>query len=118
MKSLKLFFVVAAMGFASIGTAWADHYHHGSGHGHFGVYIDPWGPWFYPPALYYPPAYYPQVIVQQPPVYVEQSAPASAPATPAYYWYYCAASQTYYPYVKECPAGWQKVVPQPPSPPQ
>ncbi len=28
-------------------------------------------------------------------------------------WYYCAESKTYYPYVKECPGGWQRVTPQP-----
>ncbi len=27
-------------------------------------------------------------------------------------WYYCAESQAYYPYVKQCAAGWQQVAPQ------
>ena len=77
---------------------------------------------FYPPPYYYPPYYYyptyqpaPVVIQQQPTVYVEQN-PQQAPAvqTPATnYWYYCADSRAYYPYVKECPAGWQRVAPQP-----
>jgi hypothetical protein len=54
-------------------------------------------------------------------VYIEQQqAPAAPPpapvaAAPADYWYYCAAAQGYYPYVKECPGGWQKVLPQPPA---
>ena len=33
---------------------------------------------------------------------------------PAYisgYWYYCAASKTYYPYVKSCEEPWQAVQP-------
>lgn len=63
------------------------------------------GPYYSP--YYYPPAYYPpSVVVQQPPVYVERQ---DAAAEAQNYWYYCAGSKTYYPYVKECPAGWQRV---------
>jgi hypothetical protein len=32
---------------------------------------------------------------------------APAPA----YWYYCAPLATYYPYVQDCPGGWQAVTP-------
>ena len=28
-------------------------------------------------------------------------------------WYYCQGSNAYYPYVRECPTGWQQVAPQP-----
>ncbi|MFN4327129.1 MAG: hypothetical protein ACK4FP_14735 [Azonexus sp.] len=69
-----------------------------------------WGPVWYPPPYYYPP----QVIVvppAQPPVYVEQADPAAQPVQQ--YWYYCKSGKGYYPYVKECPEGWQKVLPQP-----
>ena len=76
-------------------------------------------PYYYPPYSYYPyyyPAYYPAPVVvqQQPAVYVEQAAPQvqQQPAA-AGYWYYCADAHAYYPYVKECPAGWQRVAPQP-----
>jgi len=72
-------------------------------------------PAYYYPAPYYYPAYYPypyypptQVVVQQPPVYTERQD-----VNEAGYWYYCAAAKGYYPYVKECPGGWQKVAPQP-----
>ena len=72
-------------------------------------------PSYYYPAPYYYPAYYPypyypptQVVVQQPPVYTERQD-VHEPG----YWYYCAAAKGYYPYVKECPGGWQKVAPQP-----
>ena len=88
------------------------HHHHGArisiGFG-FGVPFAAY-PYYYPPLHYYP-AYYPvPVVVQRPPtVYLEQQP---AP-TPAGYWYYCADSRAYYPYVKECPAGWQRVAPQP-----
>ena len=72
-------------------------------------------PYYYPP--YYYPAYYPAPVVvqQQPTVYVEQpvAAPQVQPQQPSGYWYYCAASQAYYPYVRDCAGGWQRVAPQP-----
>lgn len=88
-------------------------------HAHVGVVVGPgvfWGP---PPPPYYAPyPYYapPPVVVQAaPPVYIQQAAPATAAPAAASDWYYCAASKAYYPYVKECPAGWQRVSPQPPA---
>ena len=92
------------------------------GHGQvrFGVFIGaPLFPWYYP-SYYYPyyyPAYYPPVaaVPAAPPTYVERgAAPAAAPQAQGY-WYYCADAKAYYPYVKDCPAGWQKVIPQPPQ---
>ena len=74
-------------------------------------------PGYYYPSPYYYPAYYPApyypapVVVQSPPVYTERQE--VAPEAQGY-WYYCAATRGYYPYVKECPAGWQKVPPAPP----
>jgi len=54
------------------------------------------------------------VVQQQPTVYVEQPpAPQAQPHQPAGWWYYCADAAAYYPYVKECPAGWQRVAPRP-----
>jgi len=57
---------------------------------------------------------YPGPVVA--PRYVQQVVPqaASAPAQQRGDWYYCADSGAYYPYVRECPAGWQRV----PSTPQ
>lgn len=118
---MKLFTQLAValllLGTAGAGSAWADH---GHGRAHFGVYIGPaWGPWYYPPPYYYYPPYYPPVIVErpaQPQVYIEQTAPpvtVQAPAPQTHYWYYCSATKAYYPYVRECPSGWQKVSPQP-----
>ena len=65
-------------------------------------------PLFWP---YYPyswPYYPPAVVVAPPapPTYIEQGGGDQ-------YWYYCTGPQGYYPYVKECPAGWQQVAPQP-----
>lgn len=108
MKMQKILLAVPALLLLGIGGAWAH------GGGRVGVYVGPyWSPWFYPP-----PYYQPQVIVvpqQPPPVYVEQSeAPAEPAASGAQqYWYYCARAKAYYPYVKECSEGWQKVLPQP-----
>lgn len=79
-----------------------------------------WGSSYWGPGpFWYPPPYYPPqvVVVPQapPPVYVEQNEPAANAATaPAQaYWYYCQSAKGYYPYVKECPEAWQKVLPQP-----
>ncbi|MBS4097978.1 MAG: hypothetical protein KGZ83_14195 [Sulfuricella sp.] len=118
-----------------------DGYSRGHVHGSVGIYLGPgpaW-PWYaYPPRYYYPPypPYQPMVVVPPtPPVYIERTdippaltvqpppaiqAPAPAPVPPAVqapapapesYWYYCTDPQGYYPYVKSCPLGWQKVAP-------
>ena len=107
----------------------------GRKHGHFGVDIRvgypgwwghhrPWRPHVHAPRFYwsgtvvlgpwYPYGYYaapPVVIQHDPPVYVhpEQEEPL--------YWYYCQDPQGYYPYIKSCPGGWMKVVPEV-TPPQ
>ena len=65
-----------------------------------------WGPWYYPPPVYYSP---PMIVSPPAPVtYVEQ-------ANTSNWWYYCETAKGYYPYVKECPAGWQRVPPTPPG---
>ncbi len=102
------------LGLAASGPALA----HGGGHVRFGVVIGgPFYPWYwygypYGYPYYYPPAYYPP---SAPTTYIEQGGQA-APAQPQSqgYWYYCADAKSYYPYVKECPAGWQRVAPTPP----
>lgn len=72
---------------------------------HFGfpVFHSHW--WYAPPPVYYYP--YPTVVVPpSPPVYVERERAEN-------WWYYCDQSKGYYPYVKECPGGWQRVAPAP-----
>jgi hypothetical protein len=100
-------------------AAWA----HGPG-GHFrggvGLYIGGPFPYYYPP-YYYPPYYpsYPQTIVvpAQPQVYIQQDTQPQvqqqAPVTN--YWYHCDNPEGYYPYIKDCPGGWMKVLPTPPA---
>ncbi len=131
MKTTRSGLAIAALliGVVAAGEASAQYrrHHHGPrvsigiGFG-FGApfaaypYFAPYYAPFYSP--FYHPAYYPAPVVvqQQAPVYVEQNpqpAPSAQPSAPAGYWYYCADSGAYYPYVKECPAGWQRVAPQP-----
>jgi len=43
------------------------------------------------------------------PAQTPPQASASAPT-----WFYCADSQSYYPYVESCASPWQRVVPHPP----
>lgn len=93
----------------------------GSWSGSVGFYFGAplgWPGWYSPPYYYpyypYYPYYYPQVIVTSPPVYIER--PTQAAEAQQNWWYYCAESKTYYPYVKHCPGGWQRVTPQPPPP--
>jgi len=113
------------------------HYYRG-GHRYYGhrYYYGPrygwWRPWgyyprFYPYPDYYPyyyPSYYPYsstvVVPSTPQTYIEreqeeyESGPESAPSG---VWYYCPGPKAYYPYVKECPGGWQTVPAEPPAEP-
>ena len=118
MKAMKLVIVLLLLCLAGVGNVMADRGHRPHYRSHFSVVIGPyWGPWYYPPPPFYYTPYYPPVVIERPapPVYIEQQ-PAAVPAAPApdNYWYYCAAAQGYYPYVKDCPGGWQKGLPQPP----
>jgi hypothetical protein len=134
--------VAVAQGGHGGGGAYSGHGGHGGYYGHgghggyyghsnvgVGVVIDPFWfgfgpgyyarPYYYPP-YYYSPYYYPPAVVSapaEPPVYIERGeavepAPQASPS-----WYYCADPQGYYPYVKQCPGGWQAVAPQPPTVP-
>jgi hypothetical protein len=77
---------------------------------HFGVPLA--APAFYTPyrPLYYPAPLY--VVPAAPQVYIERDG-VVPPAQDAW-WYYCPQSGAYYPYVRHCPGGWQRVAPQPP----
>jgi len=77
-----------------------------------------WGPYYWEPYPYYPP-----VVVAPPSVYVQPAPQVQlAPQTPSQppaassFWYYCEDPQGYYPYVQQCPGGWQPVAPTPQSP--
>ena len=101
--------------------------HYGGGYGYGGHYgHSNYGFYFGAPFYSYPynsfpyqyPYYYPPAVVTvpvTPPVYIQQSPPA-AQQNPTGYWYYCTNPEGYYPYIKECPNGWQQVEPKPPAP--
>lgn len=120
MKVQKFLFLILSVLLAGSALAGGRYY------GGVGIYMGPgpfWGPPLYPRPFYYPspygygPYYAPAPVVVVPPtqqVYIEQY---SAPVEPVHedrrFWYYCHDSRNYYPYVRECPRGWQKVLPQP-----
>lgn len=107
MKAQKILLLLV-LAIAGTGNALA----HG-GRASVGLYFGPaWSPWYYPPPYYYEPRV---VVVPQapPPVYIEQSTAAEPAPSGQQYWYYCKSGKGYYPYVKECPDGWQKVLPEP-----
>ena len=111
--------VVLLLGAMISQSALARGWHHGGHHSgvRFGVFIGAPALWYYgPPAYYYPYPYPPVVEVPySPPVYIERGDTQAAPESSSQaYWYYCAEEKTYYPYVKQCPGGWQRVTPQPP----
>jgi len=86
---------------------------------HFG-FGAPYYPYYYGPR-YVVPYYAAPVVVAPaaPTTYIEQAQPqlgaAPAPAAPTGYWYYCAESNAYYPYVQQCAGAWQPVAPTPPG---
>jgi hypothetical protein len=76
---------------------------------HSSLFLDI-GPLWWPlyPRYYYPP---PAVVVPRPSVTYIVPAPVEDEA----YWYYCRSPEGYYPYVRRCPSGWLKVVPEAPG---
>jgi hypothetical protein len=101
-------------------------WHGGGWRGTFGVSLGgPWYPYYgypyYPGYAYAPYSsyyYYPPGIADPASSagYIEQGAIQAAPAQhQSNWWYYCGASNGYYPYVRECPGGWARVSPQPTS---
>jgi len=97
--------------------------------GRFGWWWIVSGVWFfYPvPAYPYPDPYVPSSFESPPPPPDVQDAPPAPAAATDQFWYFCPASNAYYPYVPACPTGWQQVLasdaqqqaqpPQPPNPP-
>lgn len=83
---------------------------------HFGWWWVVGGAWvfFNAPIYPYPDPYVPSTVVVQT---APAAPPADAPPAPAY-WYYCSSAQNYYPYVTQCPMGWEQVPATPPAPVQ
>jgi len=86
--------------------AWhGGYWHHAWYGGRFGWWWVVSGVWFfYPVPVYpYPDPYVPSSFVAPPP---PDDAP---PPVTDQFWYFCPASNAYYPYVPACPTGWQQV---------
>ncbi len=87
--------------------AWnGGYWHHAWYGGRFGWWWVVSGVWFfYPVPVYpYPDPYVPSGFAAPPPP--DDAAPAAATDQ---FWYFCPASNAYYPYVPACPTGWQQV---------
>jgi hypothetical protein len=97
---------------AAYGPGWGRGYGYGYGNGWRGNWAGA-GYYGYPAGAYYGPAvaYAPPVVTYasppQPMVLASQPQPAV--------WYYCQASAQYFPYVQECPTGWQTQAATPPT---
>jgi hypothetical protein len=117
MQKTRLTLALVALAAGSVVSTSALAWHHHHRHGArvvlgFNFGYPAYYPHYYP--AYYPPAYYPPVVVQQAPTtYVERAEPAPSAPAASNYWHYCQDSRAYYPYVKECPGGWQRVSPTP-----
>lgn len=103
-------------GYGGHGFGGGHGYH---GHAGFGLYFG--APYYSYPYYGYSYPYYatPPVVTvpASPPVYIQQAPPAAVnQQNPANYWHYCTNPEGYYPYVQECPDGWQLVEPTPPAP--
>jgi hypothetical protein len=130
MKSLKSAIAAVLLLSAASGSAFAYHGgggYHGGHHGsRVGVYIGapvlgfgyPYPYYGYPGYGYegygvYGPSTTIVTTPAQPPVYIEQqSAATTGPASDGN-WYYCHNPDGYYPYVKQCADGWQRIPAQP-----
>jgi hypothetical protein len=99
------------------GGQWRHDWHDGR----FGWWWEADGFWYWYPEPVYPyPTYVPPaVVVETPPppppapppapVVVVQPPPPPSGQPPAQSWYYCDASQAYYPYVQDCAGPWRAV---------
>ena len=98
-------------GFGGYGLGLGLGYGLGYGFGGYGGGYG-YGPPYYPysPVVAVPAA--PQVYIQRQDMSPQDDRQRSV-QLPANYWYYCRAPAGYYPYVNNCPNGWEQVAPQP-----
>ena len=80
------------------------HWFHGPHNGRMGWWWIAGGTFYFYPAPVYP---YPSPW--EPPPVALVSPLADTPPPQTQYWYFCPASNSYYPYVATCPGGWQQV---------
>jgi hypothetical protein len=107
-------FVLALL---DVGTVQAGgHHRHGHWHGtSVGVVVGAPLGWPYYRGGFYGWPYYdaPRTIVVEraPPVYIERGSAGGD--TGEGWWHYCRDPEGYYPAVKKCPGGWERVAPTP-----
>lgn len=116
-RAIRVLIVFLLLALVGTSLAWPHAPYHRRHHARVGVFIGApvVGPWYYRAPVYY---VYPPIVAvpASPPVYIEQGSIASTDSQePGNWWYYCQDSQSYYPYVKECPRGWLRVAPRPPD---
>jgi len=115
-------------GFGSIGAQPAPRERHG-GEGHFnaprhhhyggtGFFIEsPYSQpnFYYWPYYTYQPYYSSPTIItpSSPPTYIDQGTVLNPQSLEPNRWDYCPDPAGYYPYVQDCPGGWEKIEPQP-----
>jgi len=80
------------------------HWFHGPHGGRMGWWWIAGGTYYFYPAPVYP---YPSPW--EPPAVELVSPPTDAPPPATQFWYFCRASNKYYPYVAACPGGWEQV---------
>lgn len=123
MKQIGMACLIVMIGSIAGSPAWGHdrwRWNHGGWWGHRGYYggigLELYSPGYYS-VPYYPPYYVypPAVVTVPPPVYIQQAPPA-VEQNPNGYWYFCNKPQGYYPYIRECPNGWQPVEPTPSTP--
>ncbi|WP_057290302.1 hypothetical protein [Noviherbaspirillum sp. Root189] len=119
MKTIKpRFLIILVIGLLFSELAWAHggygHYGrwHGRSHASVGIVlgvplVGAWGYYRQPGIYTYPPVV---TVPNVPQAYMEKNAREQQANS---WWYYCRSAQAYYPYVRECPNGWELVSPQP-----
>lgn len=128
MKTVQIIPALFLLGLFSAGHVWAETKIRGDVSIHFDSPRPHHRPMYRHPPHRPPMVVHRPMVYKRPPavVYVEQpfiieQVPVLPPPVPSVakpqveYWFYCAQSQAYYPYVNACPAGWMKVVPQTPG---
>ena len=110
--------VGALLGTCLVGSVAAGRYYrHGPWYGSsVGVVVGiPLGWPYYAGGFYDWPYYAPArtvVVEREPTVYVERGASDQGGGGEGW-WHYCHNPKGYYPYVKKCPGGWERVAPNP-----
>ncbi|MBI5785065.1 MAG: hypothetical protein HZA64_06365 [Rhodocyclales bacterium] len=118
-RHFALFSFALALLIGSGGDVWADRGyvrgpgHHGGHHHHYrGGYGAAWLPGLVLGSALVWAATRPAVVYAEPappPVVVVPQGTLAAPPASGDWWYYCRPSGAYYPYVRVCPAPWERV---------